>query len=156
PNLTATASWAAPSPLVSNSPTSRWPSPTTSSNNTPATKRSSGSSAGNSRMGSPDTIRIALDRLMVLPEAEWCAFAGLLKPRGFRRGDCLTREGQVERRLYFLETGVTRHYFLRDGKEFTVDFHFPGDFVTAYYSFLTHEPSEVSIVCLEDAMTQSI
>lgn len=107
-------------------------------------------------MDAPGSIRAAFDRMCPLPDAEWSAFAALLTPRQFTRGDYLTREGQVEHHLYYLDTGATRHYFLRDGKEFTVDFHFPGDFVTAYYSFLTREPSEVSIVCLEDTRTTSI
>jgi CRP/FNR family transcriptional regulator, anaerobic regulatory protein len=57
----------------------------------------------------------------------------------------------VEQHIYFLNSGATRHYFLRDGKEFTVDFQFAGDFVTAYYSLITREPSAVFITLMEDA-----
>lgn len=34
-----------------------------------------------------------------------------------------------------------------------MDFHFPGDFVTAYYSWITRQPSPIFIELLEDAET---
>jgi CRP/FNR family transcriptional regulator, anaerobic regulatory protein len=102
------------------------------------------------------TIREAYDRIMPMPEAEWQDFAGRLRPNRFGKGDFLIREGQTENRIHFLTAGATRNYFIRDGKEFTVDFHFKNDFVTAYYSFISREPSEIFIGSLEDTETLSI
>ncbi|AXY74347.1 Crp/Fnr family transcriptional regulator [Paraflavitalea soli] len=96
-------------------------------------------------------IRQAIGQLHVLSEVEWTAFAGKLQVKTFKKGDYLIREGQVENAIYFINKGSTRNYFLKDGKEFTVDFQFKGDFVTAYYSFITREPSSVFIEWLEEA-----
>ncbi len=96
-------------------------------------------------------IKAAIFRLQPLPEEEWNAFAASLISKQYKKGDYLIREDEVEQYIYFLNNGATRHYFLRDGKEFTVDFQFAGDFVTAYYSLITREPSAVFITLMEDA-----
>ena len=95
-------------------------------------------------------IKQALFQLTPIPEREWNEFADNLVFKNFSKGDYLIREGQVEKFIYFLNKGSTRNYFIKDGKEFTVDFHFEGDFVTAYYSFITREPSSVFIELLEE------
>jgi CRP-like cAMP-binding protein len=81
---------------------------------------------------------------------EWQEFAGKLFIKKFKKGDYLTSQGQVENHIYFLNTGSTRSWFLQEGNEYTVDFHFDGDFATAYLSFITREPSLISIEALED------
>jgi CRP-like cAMP-binding protein len=97
-----------------------------------------------------EKIKNAISRLVPLPEREWNDFASGIRKKKFAKGDYLTRDGQVEHAIYFLNKGATRNYFIKDGKEFTVDFQFEGDFVTAYYSLITGEPSSVFIELLED------
>lgn len=96
------------------------------------------------------SIRKALDQFHKLSEPEWAAFADKLLLKTFKKGEYLIRQGQVENAIYFINKGSTRNYFLKDGKEFTVDFQFQGDFVTAYFSLITREPSSISIELLED------
>ncbi|SJZ39633.1 cAMP-binding domain of CRP or a regulatory subunit of cAMP-dependent protein kinases [Chitinophaga eiseniae] len=98
----------------------------------------------------------AIYKFYPLTTAEWDDFSSKLITKKCRKGDFLTREGQVENFIYFLHTGATRNYFIRDGKEFTVDFQFEGDMVTAYYSLITREPSTVFIELLEDASIVAI
>ena len=93
-------------------------------------------------------IRQAIAQFHTLSGSEWSAFAAKLQ---MKKGEYLIREGQVEQAIYFINKGSTRNYFLKDGKEFTVDFQFQGDFVTAYYSFITREPSSIFIEWLEEA-----
>lgn len=101
-------------------------------------------------------IKQAIFQLYPLPENEWADFSDKLLLKSFRKGDFLIRDGQIENYIYFLNKGATRNYFIKDGKEFTVDFQFEGDFVTAYYSFITREPSPIFIESLEDAETVAI
>lgn len=96
-------------------------------------------------------IKQTIQQFSPLPQDEWEAFSSKLIVKRYRKGDFLISQGQVENFMYFLNSGTTRNYFLHDGKEFTVDFQFEGDFVTAYYSFITREPSSVTIELLEDA-----
>jgi CRP-like cAMP-binding protein len=101
-------------------------------------------------------IKQAFSQLHPLPENEWADFSDKLLLKSFRKGEFLIREGQVENYIYFLNKGTTRHYFIKDGKEYTVDFQFEGGFVTAYYSFITREPSPIFIELLEDAEAVAI
>ena len=107
-------------------------------------------------MNSLQQIKAAIFRLQPLPDEEWDAFAAKLVYRSYKKGDYLIREGQIERHVYFLNSGATRHYFLRKGKEFTVDFRFAGDFVTAYYALITGTPSTIFIAVLQDAEVWAI
>ncbi|WP_330443054.1 Crp/Fnr family transcriptional regulator [Flavobacterium sp. C4GT6] len=86
-----------------------------------------------------------------LPDAEWDMFVQILTFKTFQKGDTLIKEGEYEYYIYFLEKGATRNYFLKEGKEFTVAFHFSGEFVTAFYSLITGTPSVVTIEFLEDS-----
>jgi len=95
-------------------------------------------------------IKSSLDRFVSIPDDEWKNFVSGLKVKQVKKGDILTDLGQIEHYIYFLNQGATRNFFIQDGKEFTVDFHFENSFVTAYYSFITREPSQVSIEMLAD------
>ncbi|WP_343671517.1 Crp/Fnr family transcriptional regulator [Chitinophaga sp.] len=95
-------------------------------------------------------MKAAVFSFQPLDDAEWAEFSQTLHLKTYKKGDFLIREGEVENQVYFLNTGATRHYFIRDGKEFTVDFQFAGDFVTAYYSLITREPSTVFVEVLEE------
>jgi CRP-like cAMP-binding protein len=96
-------------------------------------------------------MKQAVYKLHPLKEDEWLDFSKKLAIKKLQKGDFLIRQGQVENYVYFLNKGATRNYFLKDGKEFTVDFQFENDFVTAYYSLITREQSEMFIELLEDA-----
>lgn len=95
-------------------------------------------------------IKAALDQFLRLEDTEWSEILATLSLKKFKKGEFLTSQGQVENFIYFINEGATRNYFIRDGKDFTVDFHFAGDFVTGYYSLITREPSEVFIEALLD------
>ncbi|RFM28711.1 Crp/Fnr family transcriptional regulator [Deminuibacter soli] len=101
-------------------------------------------------------IQQAIFSFLPLQETEWKDFSEKLLHKSFSKGDYLIREGQVEHFIYFLDKGATRNYFIKDGKEFTVDFQFEGDFVTAYYSLITREPSNIFIELLEPTNVTAI
>jgi len=94
-------------------------------------------------------IRQAINSLQPLLENEWNDFSGALTVRTFAKGEFLIQAGQVENHVYFINSGATRNYFTREDKEYTVDFQFAGEFVTAYYSLITREPGTVNIELLE-------
>lgn len=96
-----------------------------------------------------EILRQVVTALQPLSEQEWSDFAARLTSKSFEKGDFLIRQDETENHVYFLNRGATRNYFIHDGKEFTVDFHFAGEFVTAFYSLITREPSAVFIEILE-------
>lgn len=101
-------------------------------------------------------IRLAINSIESMPEAEWEAFSQLLIIKDYKKGSFLTRAGQQEQYIYYLHEGATRNYFVKDVKEFTVDFHFEGEFVTGFFSLIMKQPSPVSIELLEDSVVVAI
>jgi CRP/FNR family transcriptional regulator, anaerobic regulatory protein len=95
-------------------------------------------------------LQTAFCKLQQLEDDEWKEFSKTLKIKHYHKGDFLIREGQTEQYIHFLNKGSTRHYFISEGKEKTVDFQFPGDFVTAYYSFIMQNPADIFIEALQD------
>jgi CRP/FNR family transcriptional regulator, anaerobic regulatory protein len=94
-------------------------------------------------------IKQVLFHFHPLSENEWNDFSDKLQLKTALKGQLLLQEGQVENTIRFLLKGATRHYFINKGEEYTLDFHFEGDFITAYYSFINREPSSVYIEVLE-------
>ncbi|SNC63139.1 cAMP-binding domain of CRP or a regulatory subunit of cAMP-dependent protein kinases [Hymenobacter gelipurpurascens] len=60
----------------------------------------------------------------------------------------LLQAGQVASRLYFLEAGVVRGYYLKEGKEVTSWFMKEGDFVISILSFFSRQPSHEYVQAL--------
>lgn len=67
----------------------------------------------------------------------------------------LTDYNQVERKAYFLLKGIAKISMIRqDGEERVLEFFFPGQFFSAYSSFLTQKPSDVQVKVLTEATMQ--
>lgn len=76
--------------------------------------------------------------------------------RKFKKGDIITDYGQIERKLYFINSGFVQLTMLHDGEEKIIDFFFQDNFVCAFTSFLKQEPSDVRITTLTDCETEEI
>ena len=70
--------------------------------------------------------------------------------KDYKKGDFLLKEGQYARRLFFIEQGTLRTYYLHDNKEVTSWFYTEGYFVSSWNSFYTGAPSYESIEALSD------
>jgi len=69
----------------------------------------------------------------------------------------LVSEGQVCTKLYFIEKGVGRSYYLTEaGKEVTQWFFVEGQFMSSIESFFQQNPSLYYLEMLEDAVLYSI
>lgn len=68
----------------------------------------------------------------------------------------LLQAGQIASRLYFLESGVVRGYYLKDGKEVTSWFMQEGDFVLSILSFFSRQPSHEFIQTLTAGVVWSL
>ena len=64
----------------------------------------------------------------------------------------LLKSGSVANEIFFVEKGVCRSYYLKEGNEITTWFTFENDFTTSFYSFISNEPSNETIELLEDSI----
>jgi CRP/FNR family transcriptional regulator, anaerobic regulatory protein len=81
---------------------------------------------------------------------------GLTTFKQFEKGEIVTAIGRTEQYLYFIIEGVTRSYFYKEDKDVSLDFHFTGDFVSVYESFLDRVASEHGIEALAPLSTVRI
>lgn len=72
-----------------------------------------------------------------------------LKTRTFQKGDYLLNDGHVCRYLYFIDKGLTKTFFYRDGKEFIMQFFPENRMFTVVDSYITQTPSTFMILALE-------
>ena len=63
----------------------------------------------------------------------------------------LTEEGKIARELYFINKGLLRLYYTKDGGEITAYIFKEGLFASSYDSFLRRTPSIQTLETLEDA-----
>ena len=97
-----------------------------------------------------------LQRLQPLSVALQNALITMLRCDSFSRKHWLLQPGQVSDRLYFLENGVVRGYYLKEGREVTSWFMREGDFVMSIASFYARQPAREYIELLTDSTLWSI
>jgi CRP-like cAMP-binding protein len=68
-----------------------------------------------------------------------------------KRNDFLLKEGKVCDFIAFVNSGVIRHYHLKDGKEITCDITLKNSFITDFRSFTQSIPSEYNFQILKNA-----
>ncbi len=84
------------------------------------------------------------------------ALSTILRPMKFHKGDTILSEGTVCRALYFVEKGMVRQYYYKNGKDVTEHFSFEGRIVFCIESFLKQEPSRLIVEALEPAELHAI
>jgi CRP-like cAMP-binding protein len=79
------------------------------------------------------------------------AIALNFKHTTIKRNEFLLKEGKVCDFIAFVNSGVIRHYHLKDGKEITCDVTLKNSFITDFRSFTQSIPSEYNFQILKNA-----
>jgi CRP-like cAMP-binding protein len=72
------------------------------------------------------------------------------KPIKLKRKDFLLKEGMVCDFIAFLNSGVIRHYHIKDGNEITCDITLHNNFITDFKSLTQNIPSNYYFQILKD------
>lgn len=98
----------------------------------------------------------AFGRSVDLSDAEIQAINDCIVVRNFAKGEFLCFHEQIEQYLSIIQSGTCRGFYQKGGEEISVAFMFEGDYVSAYYSFLTQRPSQMAIEALSNVAVISI
>ncbi|MBI1768352.1 MAG: Crp/Fnr family transcriptional regulator [Bacteroidetes bacterium] len=79
-----------------------------------------------------------------------------LKIKAVQKGDYLLRTGEVCRYLFFINEGLVKSFFFKNGKEFVMRFFSENVLFTVFDSYLTQTPSNFNIVALENTTVTMI
>lgn len=79
-----------------------------------------------------------------------------LETKEYKAGDLLLKEGQVSSFIAFIETGMVRSYYFKDGEKLTSWFMKEGDVIISVESFFSQVPSSECIEALENVKVHAI
>lgn len=97
-------------------------------------------------------VRPFLEQLAPLPKKEFAYFASRLRFRRLRRGEFLTRAGEVAAEVGFVVSGLFRKAHVTPrGKPIVRGFAGPASVIGAYVSLLTGAPSYLSVEAMRDS-----
>jgi CRP-like cAMP-binding protein len=84
------------------------------------------------------------------------ALSQILVPMKFQKGDIVLPEGEVCRAMYFVDHGMVRQFYYKNGKDVTEHFSFEGRIVFCIESFLKQEPSRLMVEALENTILYAL
>jgi len=92
----------------------------------------------------------AVSQVVSLSDKEWEAFFEILVFRSVPKKFRLTDVGTIAREAYFINKGLARVYFLKEGEEISANFVFENSFIAAFESFLIQAPTRQVVETVED------
>ncbi|HEY2350643.1 MAG TPA: Crp/Fnr family transcriptional regulator [Puia sp.] len=98
----------------------------------------------------------SISRFTSLSENSTAALASVMKRSEYPKGKVLVKPDTVCHRLYFVEEGLTRTYYFKDGKDITDWLSAENTFAVSIISFITRKPDRRGIELLEPSVLFSI
>ncbi len=98
-----------------------------------------------------ERLYYAINALISVNEADWAEIKTHFSLRTILKGQFYSEAGTVCQSVCFIQKGACRTYAPLDGDEVNWFFHFEGNWVSDYDSFLNERPCEFSIQAIEDA-----
>lgn len=84
------------------------------------------------------------------------ALASILVPIKMAKGELLFPEGQVCNAMFYVDRGMVRQFYYKNGKDVTEHFSYEGRIVFCIESFLKQEPSRLFVETLENSVLYAI
>lgn len=97
-----------------------------------------------------NALKATLEQLFSFTGDEWQTFQSLLKKKTVPKNTFILRPGEICQTTYFINRGLVRLYYVKDGEEKIRQFFFEQSFFTDITSFLTQQPANLYLQALED------
>lgn len=103
-------------------------------------------------------IKAYLDQIATISKSDWDFFMSKLERRVIPKKTVFLKLNAIENHISFIESGVVRLYIPKENpeKEITFGFSFEDEFISAYDSFLTQQPSVYQVQALTETTILSI
>lgn len=103
-------------------------------------------------------IKTYLDQIATISNSDWDFFTSKLQRRVISKKSIFLKLNDIENTISFIESGVVRLYIPKEDldKEITFGFSFKDQFISAYDSFLTQQPSAYQLQALTETTILSI
>ncbi len=97
-----------------------------------------------------------LNSFHAISETELDAIQDRLHSRTFKRGEHLVVPGQVQKQLFFIESGVQMCNFERDGKLHVIAFTYPPNLCAIPESFSLQKSSKYYFTCITESEVECL
>ena len=77
-------------------------------------------------------------------------FLSKLKSKSYKKGELITKEGQVCKQLFFINFGLVKQYYYHDDRLFVLRFFSENNIFTTLDSFLKQTAADFMTIALED------
>ena len=92
-------------------------------------------------------------QLTDIPSQSLETLLSLFKPVTIKKNSFFVKEGEVAKKIAFVESGILRAFYQNDkGEEFNKVFFTASSMVAAYSSLIKKESSKINIQCLTDSV----
>lgn len=91
-----------------------------------------------------------------ISKADYDLLTQNLKSKTFKKGDFITVEGQIQRNLYFVKSGVQMSFFDSKNKMHVIAFTYSPNLCAIPESFSFQTPSKYFLTCLTDSELEYI
>src|SRR5450432_165413 len=107
-------------------------------------------------MRATGNLKNFISNYISLTESEYAYFESFFEIRNFKKKEKLLQEGEVEKYLNFIESGLARQYFVRKKEEVVMQFSSENEIICCYDSFLSEKPSGFFTESIEPMVVLSI
>jgi CRP-like cAMP-binding protein len=97
-----------------------------------------------------ERLRQQMARFVAFGDEDWALLQPHLRLRTLKKHELFAQEGRRATEVALVGQGMLRQYYTKDGEEKTTYFFFEDQFLSAYVSCLTGQPSRVTIEALSD------
>ena len=78
-------------------------------------------------------------------------FLSKLKSKFYKKGEIISKEGQICKQLYFIESGLVKQYYYHNDRLFILRFFSENNIFTVLDSFINQIPADFLTIALEDS-----
>ncbi len=103
-------------------------------------------------------LRAYIEQIASVSDKDWELFSSCLFKQDFSKKQQILKVGQIENHISFIEEGMVRVFIPKEDpeKEITFGFSFKYEFISAYDSFISREPSQYQLEALSNCVVWSI
>lgn len=96
-------------------------------------------------------LKMFFNKLTPISPESWYKFSVLFSPKILKKGDYFINDGQIARKIGFLESGIMRAFYRNsEGLEYNKHFFVNPCFVGGYASLITGSPNQIIQQALTD------
>lgn len=103
-----------------------------------------------------DIARELARKYSTMTHEELDILQSVLVPMKFAKGEMILKEGEVCKNIYYVEKGLVRQFYFKNGKEVTEHMAVEGNIIMCIESLFREEPTRLQVEALEPTLIYAL